>query len=265
MTTASEGYTLSIGDLRQVVPMAFPDSTVERQLATLLKSGDHEALSVRITAADEPDVEGHAFGSAAVSINVQLDDDDTEGHAISVHFPSPAEADQFRKRLMAVGLLAGTIAIGSVGAIAIANQPASTGAAIPGTAPAPITMQAPAGRGFFEGADISIAPAADAAVGSGTRGGLVEGADIGAPAAAGAAGELGSQCGGRRAARWARGGSRRRLRGLRHRLERRAVARGPRTGGGRRIGGDTSPPEVLNGRPVGRPFGCPPTVGRRRD
>ena len=187
MTTASEGYTLSIGDLRQVVPMAFPDSTVERQLATLLKSGDHEALSVRITAADEPDVEGHAFGSAAVSINVQLDDDDTEGHAISVHFPSPAEADQFRKRLMAVGLLAGTIAIGSVGAIAIANQPASTGAAIPGTAPAPITMQAPAGRGFFEGADISIAPAADAAVGSGTRGGLVEGADIGAPAAAGAA------------------------------------------------------------------------------
>jgi hypothetical protein len=189
MTTGTEGYTLTIGDLSQVVPMAFPDATVAQQLAARLKSGDDQALSVRITPAEESDVEGH-LRSSAVSITIQLDDDDVEGHAMSVHFPSIAEADRFRRRLMAVGLLAGTIAIGSAGAAVIANQPISTGAAVPGSAP--ITYQAPAGRGFFEGADISVAPAAagaaaEAAVGSGTRGGMVEGADIGMPAAAGAA------------------------------------------------------------------------------
>ena len=189
MTTGSEGYTLTIGDLSQVVPMAFPDATVAQQLATRLKSGDDQALSVRITPAEESDVEGH-LRSSAVSITIQLDDDDVEGHAMSVHFPSVAEADRFRKRLIAVGLLAGTIAIGSAGAAVIANQPISSGAAVPGSAP--ITYQAPAGRGFFQGADISVAPAAagaaaEAAVGSGTRGGMVEGADIGMPAAAGAA------------------------------------------------------------------------------
>jgi hypothetical protein len=189
MTTGTEGYTLTIGDLSQVVPMAFPDATVAQQLAARLKSGDDQALSVRITPAEESDVEGH-LRSSAVSITIQLDDDDVEGHAMSVHFPSSAEADRFRRRLMAVGLLAGTIAIGSAGAAVIANQPISTGAAVPGSAP--ITYQAPAGRGFFEGADISVAPAAavaaaEAAVGSGTRGGMVEGADIGMPAAAGAA------------------------------------------------------------------------------
>jgi hypothetical protein len=189
MTTGTEGYTLTIGDLSQVVPMAFPDATVAQQLAARLKSGDDRALSVRITPAEESDVEGH-LRSSAVSITVQLDDDDVEGHAMSVHFPSIAEADRFRRRLIAVGLLAGTIAIGSAGAAVIANQPISTGAAVPGSAP--ITYQAPAGRGFFQGADISVAPAAagaaaEAAIGSGTRGGMVEGADIGMPAAAGAA------------------------------------------------------------------------------
>ena len=189
MTTGTDGYTLTIGDLSQVVPMAFPDATVAQQLATRLKSGDDQALSVRITPAEESDVEGH-LRSSAVSITIQLDDDDVEGHAMSVHFPSVAEADRFRKRLIAVGLLAGTIAIGSAGAAVIANQPISSGAAVPGSAP--ITYQAPAGRGFFQGADISVAPAAagaaaEAAIGSGTRGGMVEGADIGMPAAAGAA------------------------------------------------------------------------------
>jgi hypothetical protein len=186
MTTGSEGFTLTIGDLRQVVPMAFPDATVAQQLAARLKSGDEKALAIRIAPAEESDVEGH-LRSTSVSINVQLDDDDVEGHAMSVHFPTVAEADRFRKRLIAVGLLAGTIALGSAGAAVIANQPISTGAAVPGSAP--ITYQAPAGRGFFH---ISVAPAAagaaaEAAVGSGTRGGMVEGADIGMPAAAGAA------------------------------------------------------------------------------
>ena len=134
MTSAAEGYTLTIGDLSQVVPMAFPDATVAQQLATRLKSGDDQALSVRITPAEESDVEGH-LRSAAVSITIQLDDDDVEGHAMSVHFPSVAEADRFRKRLIAVGLLAGTIAIGSAGAAVIANQPISSGAAVPGSAP----------------------------------------------------------------------------------------------------------------------------------
>ncbi len=188
MTAASEGFSLTIGDLRQVIPMTFPDATVEEQFASRLKSADHEALSVRISPNDEADVEGH-WRSSSVTIDVLLDDD-TEGHAMSLHFPSVEEADRFRRRLMAVGLLAGTLAIGSAGAMAIANAPSiSTGQAVPGTAPA-VTMQAPAGHGFFENADISpVAPAAAGAAtpSPGTRGGFTEGADLGAVAPAAAA------------------------------------------------------------------------------
>jgi hypothetical protein len=66
------------------------------------------------------DVEGHAMGST-VALRAFEDEDDTEGHAISVHFPSREEADAFRRRLMLAGVLTGTIVLGAAGGIGLAN------------------------------------------------------------------------------------------------------------------------------------------------
>lgn len=80
-----------------------------------------EPGSTRVTIkASEDDVEGHAIGTA-VTLRAFEGDDDTEGHAIAVHFPSREEADAFRRRLLVTGVLAGTIAAGTIAGIGLAN------------------------------------------------------------------------------------------------------------------------------------------------
>lgn len=173
MAASAESYTLTIGDLEQVVPMAFPDGETERQLNARLRSGDDRAIKVRIAPASDADVEGHALAGAERSlvIKVGLDEDDTEGHAISVHFPTAAEAETFRRRLVAAGLLTGTIAIGSVGAVAIANMPtASSDVSFPANT---AVYERPAGHGLLEGVDVTdAAPAAAAAAATTQVGGI---------------------------------------------------------------------------------------------
>jgi hypothetical protein len=80
---------------------------------------------VRIRIPAEGDTEGHAASApATVSVVVAADDDDTEGHAISLHFPSAQEANDFRRKLVATGLITATIAIGVVGGAALASSAA---------------------------------------------------------------------------------------------------------------------------------------------
>lgn len=133
MSGLQEGLALTIGDQRQVVPMTFPDHKAEERLTALLNGSDGRARSVRITAAEPSDVEGHAFDAALKSVwlKLQLEGDDTEGHAINVHFPTAAEADAFRRNLLAVGILAGAIAVGSAGAIALTSRPAAPSLSVP--------------------------------------------------------------------------------------------------------------------------------------
>jgi hypothetical protein len=70
---------------------------------------------------DDSDTEGHS-GYRATTIRVIAEgDDDTEGHAIAINFPTREEADAFRKRLLVTGVLAGTIALGAAGGIGLAN------------------------------------------------------------------------------------------------------------------------------------------------
>jgi hypothetical protein len=73
---------------------------------------------VRIRIPAEDDTEGHV-ASADVVVVVSTDDDDVEGHALSLHFPSAQEANDFRRKLMAAGLLTATLAIGTAGGLAI--------------------------------------------------------------------------------------------------------------------------------------------------
>ena len=75
-------------------------------------------VRIRIPASDD-DVEGHAL-STAVSVVVS-GDDDVEGHAMSLHFPSVQEANEFRRRLLAAGLITATVAIGAAGGAALGS------------------------------------------------------------------------------------------------------------------------------------------------
>jgi len=187
MERAAEGHTLTIGEQR--VAMQIADSAVEAKLRDRLAKGG--PISARLAPAESGDVEGHVFQVAqpSVAINLQLDDDDVEGHAISLHFPSLEEAERFRRGLLAAGVLAGTIAIGSAGAIAISSQPASSELSYPAQVQA---YERPAGHGMLQGADVAdvAAPAAaasttsavDPATGKPVRSGFQQSAEIGAAA-----------------------------------------------------------------------------------
>ena len=110
----------------------------------------------------EGDVEGHAM-SSTVALRAFDDEDDTEGHAISVHFPSRDEAEAFRRRLMVTGVLAGTIALGAAGGIGLANLADSPDAA----SGAAVTTQAGP-------LDAHEAPAFQAAAGAATQAGPLD-------------------------------------------------------------------------------------------
>jgi hypothetical protein len=123
MNTTGEGGTLTIGD-QNPVPMTFSDQKAEQRLRSRLKASPGNRLAVRITPSERPDVEGHALEAALDSawVNLEVDGDDTEGHAIRINFPSAADADRFRRNVLTAGILAGSIVIASAGAIAITSN-----------------------------------------------------------------------------------------------------------------------------------------------
>jgi len=90
---------------------------------------------VRILPDDADDTQGNLLQSTTTVRVVIEGDDDVEGHAISLHFPSRVEADEFRKRLLVTGALVGTVALGAVGGTALsALQEGGAGASL--TSPA---------------------------------------------------------------------------------------------------------------------------------
>lgn len=122
MSASQEGHALTIGG-EQPVRLSFPDPKTEERIRAGLKTG--KATSVRIAPAARSDVEGHLLDSQTLLLNLLLEGDDTEGHAINVHFPTAADADKFRRNVLAAGILAGTIVLGSAGAIAITSNMSS--------------------------------------------------------------------------------------------------------------------------------------------
>ena len=122
MSASQEGHALTIGG-EQPVRLSFPDPKTEERIRAGLKTG--KPTSVRIAPAARSDVEGHLLDSQTLLLNVLLEGDDTEGHAINVHFPTAADADKFRRNMLAAGILAGTIVLGSAGAIAITSNMSS--------------------------------------------------------------------------------------------------------------------------------------------
>jgi hypothetical protein len=88
----------------------------------------------------EADTSGHALDATTVSINLSFDDD-VEGHALSLHFPTAAKADEFRKRLLATGIVAGALVVGVTAAQLSSTVPSTS--INPIVQPAPIAAPAP--------------------------------------------------------------------------------------------------------------------------
>jgi hypothetical protein len=89
---------------------------------------------------DEGDTAGHSIDASSVSITLHFDDD-VEGHALSLHFPDARKADEFRRRLLATGVVAGALVVGVTAAQLSGTMTATsvgTGAIV---APAPAAAQ----------------------------------------------------------------------------------------------------------------------------
>jgi hypothetical protein len=174
-----------------------------RNLREMLESRGGQPLAVILGIASDgdADVEGHAF-SSSVELTLQLTEDDTSGHAISVRFPTADDAAKFRRNLLLGGALAASVALGSAGALVISSQPASPVDSGMWSAPA---YERPAGRGMLEGEDLVLPAAAGAAATEATtlstdpvtgrpadRGLLqgVDGSDITAPSITGPGGTI---------------------------------------------------------------------------
>ena len=131
-----------------------------RNLREMLESRGGQPLSVILGIADDGnDVEGHGQGQS-VALSLQLSEDDTSGHAISVRFPTADDAARFRRNLILAGALAASVALGTTGALVISGQPASPADSGMWNAPA---YERPAGRGMLEGEDLVLPAAAGAA------------------------------------------------------------------------------------------------------
>lgn len=118
---AGAGVAIRIaGDSKgQANTVGFISRDHEARVQAILKQRGN--VQVRLVPAEEGDVEGHvlATNESAVVARLGLDDDDVEGHAISIHFPNAEEARQFRMRLLAAGALTASIALGTGAAIAL--------------------------------------------------------------------------------------------------------------------------------------------------
>ena len=119
------------GHVRFFVDLNDEDGFLE---ALRKRRGEPGSTHIEIAPAHEADTQGYAAGFAmSVIVRSSGDGDDTEGHAVSLHFPTSAEADAFRRRLLATGLIVGTVTIGALGATALPGfQPGAGGQDVAG-------------------------------------------------------------------------------------------------------------------------------------
>lgn len=110
------------------------DADATNTMRRLLFEGLPGPLSVQIAPIDDQDVSGHAADGATIDVLLTVGDD-VQGHAFSLHFPSPDDAQRMRTRLAAGGLLIAALTVGSV---AVATQ-----VPMPHTVVAPVVQAAP--------------------------------------------------------------------------------------------------------------------------
>src|SRR6188472_1260476 len=139
---------MGMSDTNLAIKVAGDDA---RTHAAAITSAD-EAWVKQLSASGKPDriqipadadTEGHE-SSSVLTVLVGADDDDVEGHALSLHFPSMQEANDFRRNLLAAGLITATLAVGAAGGMAI-----SAGASGIGSEEAVVTQYAASNLGQY--------------------------------------------------------------------------------------------------------------------
>ena len=90
--------------------------------------GEKATVSIRL-ADTVDDTSGHAFNATTVrAVLAGPGEDDTEGHAIELHFPSAEDARNFRNRLLVTGAILTTVAVGGIAAPIVVDALAGGGA-----------------------------------------------------------------------------------------------------------------------------------------
>jgi len=130
--TTGPGVTIGATDAAtgNLQSVKFGSSETETKVRSLLNKT--ETIRVRLSAGREEDVEGHllpAGDATAVLVRMALDDDDVEGHAMSIHFPDIDGARRFRNELLAAGVLTATVAMSAGAGIALAPGGQAAGGA----------------------------------------------------------------------------------------------------------------------------------------
>jgi hypothetical protein len=146
-TPADQPFTVILDD---------DDSTVAEGRLRDIDAGPTWAKSqVVISIDDSSDTSGHALDATAVAVSLRFDDD-VEGHALSLHFPTAEKADEFRKRLIATGVVAGALVVGVTAAQLSSAIPASGSVTAPAPAAAPIPMVVQEANQFIVPAPVPI-------------------------------------------------------------------------------------------------------------
>ena len=96
---------------------------------------------LRIRAMEPPDTSGHAMADT-ITVSVRQEDD-LEGHTMTLRFPSADEARRFQKRLIITGALAASLVVGVAGA-ELASQQSQAAAPAAGPAITVPAVRAPA-------------------------------------------------------------------------------------------------------------------------
>jgi hypothetical protein len=136
-SSVPDQYVIKLEDGQAAVIAESQD--VERLLrARLVES---KGVRTRVSLRDTGDTEGHSQ-SNVVAITLEIEGD-VEGHAFSLRFPTADAARDFEKRMLATGLLVGTIAATAVG-IGVGQGIQSTVSQL--SQPAPIVQAGPATR-----------------------------------------------------------------------------------------------------------------------
>jgi hypothetical protein len=112
--TAQSGSSGSAADAgAAIATISTPSPESEARLRALVAERG-PALRIRLDAPADFDVTGHELDATSLILHV-VDEDDTEGHTIRLHFPKIQDAKQFEQRLIATGVIAGTLVIGGSG------------------------------------------------------------------------------------------------------------------------------------------------------
>lgn len=113
--STQSGSSGSAGDAgAPIATMSTQNPESEARLRALVAERG-PALRIRLDAPADLDVSGHELDATSLTLHVVDDDNDTEGHAISLHFPRVEEAKHFQQRMIATGAIVGTLVIAGSG------------------------------------------------------------------------------------------------------------------------------------------------------